>query len=383
LTRERFRDTTESFLSRRQRGGDRHAPAKLFGMAVTRVTERFDFTGGTPGGTDAAPVVVGVLACGAVSRNRRRYLKEAFAGERVKRYNGIPVKVTTTHGEPNGNYHEEIGTTQNARHREDGMPLVDILLNPEKPYAKAFFWDSVNNPRACSMSHVADVKKTRAADGWDEVTEVVEALSLDVIGAGRAGTTKGIRESTGSRAVTTLRAVLEAHRALLPAERQPAARKLLLVSEEHAPTAALLDAEIEEPTATEAAEAVDEAVRASMHAALDTLVAENHPRAEFLARMDLLHKTRAQLAGTVEEPAAAVAAGQPDYPALLKECRAEAFQPTDIDLKSLSALTAEERKDYIRDRKRVSEAEDPRSVSRDRSQKTLPQRKPAAKVSWD
>jgi hypothetical protein len=326
-------------------------------MAVTRITERFDFTGGTVSGTDAAPVVVGVLACGAVSRNRRRYLKEAFAGERVKRYNGIPVKVTPKHGEASGLYSEEIGTTQNARHRDDGMPLVDILLNPEKPLAKAFAWDAAHNPRACSMSHVADCTTRRAADGWDEVTELVEALSLDVIGAGRAGTTKGIRESTGSRAVTTLRAVIEEHRANLPPERQPAARKLLLVAE---------------------------AVRASMHANLDALLTEAKPRAEFVSRLETLHKIRATLAGATEEATAAVAAaGQPDYPALLKECRAEGFSPTDIDLKSLSALTTDERKDYIRDRKRVSEAEDPRSVSRDRSQRTLPAGRPAKKVSWD
>jgi hypothetical protein len=353
-------------------------------MAVTRITERFDFTGGTVSGTDAAPVVVGVLACGAVSRNRRRYLKEAFAGERVKRYNGIPVKVTPKHGEASGLYSEEIGTTQNARHRDDGMPLVDILLNPEKPLAKAFAWDAAHNPRACSMSHVADCTTRRAADGWDEVTELVEALSLDVIGAGRAGTTKGIRESTGSRAVTTLRAVIEEHRANLPPERQPAARKLLLVAEEDVKTASVLDAEIEEPTATEAAEAVDEAVRASMHANLDALLTEAKPRAEFVSRLETLHKIRATLAGATEEATAAVAAaGQPDYPALLKECRAEGFSPTDIDLKSLSALTTDERKDYIRDRKRVSEAEDPRSVSRDRSQRTLPAGRPAKKVSWD
>jgi hypothetical protein len=147
-------------------------------------------------GTPEAPVVEGVLLCGPVSANRRRYLKAAFEGERVERYNGVPVKVTARHGDSGALYQEQIGTVQNARHREsDGMPIGDIAVNPHKPLAPAFLWDAKHQPKACGMSHVANCDTVRASDGWDEVTELVEAVSVDVIGANGAATTKGLFES--------------------------------------------------------------------------------------------------------------------------------------------------------------------------------------------
>jgi len=175
-------------------------------------TERVQapFAGVKVTGTDDAPVVEGVLLCGAVSANRRRYLKSAFEGDRVKRYNGKPVKITREHGKANGLYEEEIGTVENARLNANGMPVGDLHINPEKPLGKAFVWDARNKPTACGMSHVAQCESRRAADGWDEVTELVEAVSVDVIGAGHAATTKSLLEHKGSGVALTIKQLCEA-----------------------------------------------------------------------------------------------------------------------------------------------------------------------------
>ncbi len=162
-------------------------------MGTKLLTERMALSG-TVGGTAEAPVVEAVLLCGATSANRRRYKAEAFAGDRVKRYNGVPVKVTVKHGDANGLYQEQIGVVTNARLRADGMPIGDLAINPHKPYAAAFLWDAKNQPKACGMSHVANCATTKAPDGWDDVNELVEAVSVDVIGANGAATTKGLFE---------------------------------------------------------------------------------------------------------------------------------------------------------------------------------------------
>lgn len=172
------------------------------------ITERTAFSGGRVTGTAEAPVIEGVLLCGAVSANRRRYLRKAFEGKRVERYNGRPVG--TYHADANGHrYLEQLGIVQNARHRSDGMPVGDLHINPEKPGAKAFLWDAKYQPKACAMSHVAQCETARGRDGWEEVTEVVRVESVDVIGAGGAATTTSLFENRNRRKTVKLSKLLE------------------------------------------------------------------------------------------------------------------------------------------------------------------------------
>lgn len=153
-------------------------------MGTERLTERFAFAGGkvrrpgVNGYTGAYPVVEGVLLCGPVSKHRRRYKAEAFAGDRVKRYDGRPVNVD--HG-TGGKYASQLGWIENPRHRADGMPIGDIGVKPTHPLAESFLFDAEHRPTNCGMSHVANCRTTRAPDGWDEVTEMVEADSVDVV----------------------------------------------------------------------------------------------------------------------------------------------------------------------------------------------------------
>jgi hypothetical protein len=160
-------------------------------MVARRLIERFEFSGKVGEG-DKANVIEDVLLCGSTSRNRRRYLKKAFAGDRVKRYNGRPVYLNHTNERRSRIYQDHIGTIENAHHNSDGMPVGNVRLNPEKPYARALLWDAKNNPTACGMSHVADCETVKAADGWDDVTELVHVESVDFVVD--PATTNGFRE---------------------------------------------------------------------------------------------------------------------------------------------------------------------------------------------
>ena len=140
----------------------------------------------------AYPVVREVLLCGATSANRRRYRREAFAGDRVKRYEGRPVFLD--HGDARGprKYADKIATVENVRVRSDGMPVGDIAINPKHPLAEAVLWDAEHKPRSCGMSHVANCETVTSPDGWEEITEVVEVVSVDLVTD--PATTKGFHE---------------------------------------------------------------------------------------------------------------------------------------------------------------------------------------------
>ncbi len=164
-------------------------------MATQLIAERFGFSGGKVRRDGPSPVIEGVLLCGPQSANRRRYRVEAFAGERVKLYDGRIVflnhgKGSEAHGR---DYQDKIAVVENARHRADGMPLGDLAVNPKHPYAETFLWDAEHQPKSCGMSHVARCQTEPGADGWEDVTEILEALSVDVVVD--PATTQGLYES--------------------------------------------------------------------------------------------------------------------------------------------------------------------------------------------
>jgi hypothetical protein len=171
-------------------------------MVARRITERFEFSGKVGEG-DKANVIEDVLLCGPKSRNRRRYLKKAFEGERVKRYNGRPVYINHTDGRSKRIYQDLIGVVENAHHNDAGLPVGNVRVNPEKPYGRALLWDAKNNPTACGMSHVADCETVKAADGWDDVTEVVHVESVDFVVD--PATTNGFREQRETVMAVTIK----------------------------------------------------------------------------------------------------------------------------------------------------------------------------------
>jgi hypothetical protein len=145
-----------------------------------------------------------VLLCGRTSgSHKRRYRKEAF--EQVSRYNGRHNYLN--HGKPGEarDYQSRIATVENARLNEDGLPVGDLAVNPEHPYAKAFLWDVENKPSSLGMSHRAGLKYKFAPDGWEDVHEINVVDSVDIVTD--PGTTSGMF-TEGKRTMTTLKSWL-------------------------------------------------------------------------------------------------------------------------------------------------------------------------------
>lgn len=211
------------------------------------ITERFAFSGGKVDRSGPRPIVRGVLLCGATSANRRRYRKEAFAGDRIRKYEGRPVFLNHGDGRAPRRYEDRIAKVINARRRGDGMPIGDLEVRPRHPYAEAFLDDAANDPNSLGMSHVAHAKSSRAADGWEDVNSIESVESVDIVL--HPATTKGLYEQTNPRrGVTTVSTVRRLIEQVLSDNRAPrriraAARAL---REELAPTGEM-DAPADDP----------------------------------------------------------------------------------------------------------------------------------------
>lgn len=301
-----------------------------------RLVERVTFEHLRVGGTDAAPVVEGVLLCGPVSANRRRYLKKAFEGDRVKRYNDAPV--FADHDDGVRSYKVQIGTIQNARHRADGMPIGDIAVNPEKELGRAFVWDARHKPKACGMSHVAHCETTRANDGWDDVTELVKVESVDVISAGNAATTHALNESSRRRTVAnfSLKKFVERFGAKWGAARWHAATKLC------EDMGAAADAPImDEPPAEQTDGDLKTALMSALAPILDEAFETGNSDKACSALRDFI-KMHAKHTGKdagkepPEEPAEE--SKRPTAAVVLAECKAKSFAASAEDLVILTAI---------------------------------------------
>lgn len=330
-------------------------------MATALLTERFAFTSGKVGGTDTEPVVEDVLACGAVSANRRRYLVKAFEGDRVKRYIGAPVFANHGKDRDGRPYQEQIGIIKDARHRSDGMPLIDIAVNPQKELGRAFLWDARHQPKACGMSHVAHCETTRAADGWEDVTELVKVESVDVISAGNAATTKGLYE--GKRVALTVKALCEAlvkH----PKVKAKEALKLKRLGEMDGMDA--VPSTMDAPPADDAP--ADDAVMSAFKAAISDVV--DKAMSGDLDPKDALKKIKGLLSshaglnddgtpdkdadpktGEDDEAVESKQAKAADPFAVIAECRAAGVDFADRELKYVASLPADERAKHIAEAK--------------------------------
>jgi|SRR6185295_14356416 len=336
-------------------------------MACVLLQERFAFTGGkvkrpgVDGYTGAYPIVEGVLLCGSISANKRRYKPEAFAGDRVKRYNDRPVFFN--HGKRNETrgYEEKGGSIENARHRADGMPIGDLAVNPEHPLAKAFLFDAEHKPGSCGMSHVAHCETVRSADGWDEVTEMVEAESVDVV-VGPA-TTKGLFESKGGAAVKiTIKTLAERIVKHPKSTTEQCTRMKALAEGEYGLR------EVEEPAAdAEPASEIDKAFESLMSAHLSEMIAGSTTVDDFCKKIKALAKAHKGKEEPKDEPAEPPKEGkQPaDYPTILRECAAQGYVATADELEMLALQPdAAKRKAFIEGQRAKVKAEEVKSGGR-------------------
>lgn len=165
----------------------------------TLVRESFAFSGGAVDRAGAYPVIRNVLLCGSESAWGRRYLPEAFAGDRVKRYEGRPVNLNHSDTPGARDIRDRIGWIENARHNAAGMPVGDIGINPKHPEAESVLWAAEHKPDFCSMSHVADIDARPGAGGVSEVRECKSVESVDIV---TTGATTRTMYSEGGRPVS-------------------------------------------------------------------------------------------------------------------------------------------------------------------------------------
>jgi hypothetical protein len=140
----------------------------------------------------AGPVVKGVKVLGMKSRNGREY-PLAVMQKACDLYEGKPVNLD--HPKPNQEmreFTERFGRLKNVRMGNDGL-YADMAYNPAHPLAKAFDWWVRNDPNAVGLSHNATARIQRNREGKDEVTEIIEVESVDLVAD--PATTKGLLES--------------------------------------------------------------------------------------------------------------------------------------------------------------------------------------------
>lgn len=348
---------------------------------VQRLTEQFEFTG-TVGEGDKSNVIEGVPLCGARSRHRRRYLKEAFAGEKVKLYNDRPVFLNHVRGTDPRIYEDAIGVVKNARHHPTtGLPVGDIHVNPEKPYARAVLWDAKNNPKACSMSHVADCANHRAADGWVEVTELVYVESVDLVTIG--ATTSSLREGA-NRVMSKTYTIKSLYEWVLrsPKAKTPAIDGMRRLSED----AAMGDLAVMDAPPEDGAEPMDkiwEALKSVIADKIEECKESGDNVADCVKEIKGLITGYHGMAGKKEkkeEPTGAKAPEEVEKEAKeaalrsstalsesLAVCKAAGYRPDPDEIEDLAALPKDRRKGHVERLKKMSEGtgrEPPRSTPR-------------------
>ena len=140
----------------------------------------------------AGPVVRNVKVLGMQSRNGREYPLAVMAKARDL-YEGKPVNLD--HPKPNQEmreFTERFGRITNVRMGKDGL-YADMTYNPAHPLAKAFTWWVQNDPNAVGLSHNATARIERNREGKDQVAEILEVESVDLVAD--PATTKGLLES--------------------------------------------------------------------------------------------------------------------------------------------------------------------------------------------
>lgn len=137
-------------------------------------------------------VIHGVKILGESSVNQRRYSKAVREAARDK-YEGARVNIDhPKKGESvDRSFRDWVGVIENVQVRRDGT-FGDLRLRQEHSEYKAIVEAAEKFWRDFGLSHVADCESRRVG-GVDEVTEIVEVFSVDIVT--EPATTKGLTES--------------------------------------------------------------------------------------------------------------------------------------------------------------------------------------------
>lgn len=348
-------------------------------MGIVRVTESFQFSGGTVDRTGKYPVIRGVLLCGRESAWKRRYLAEAFAGDRLQRYAGRPSFLNHAEGSRR-RVEDKVAWVEesNLRHNADGMPVGDVGVNPKHPMAEALLWAAENKPDLYSMSHVADIDTRDAADGWKEVRECRYVESVDFVASG--ATTSTLFSEGGAVGKISLKAFGSRFGPKWGVKKWGAFERVCEALGDVADTAV-----VDEPPADAAGDAGDlkSALMAALAPMMDAAFESGDAASLCSAVKDFvkLHSKHTGKGGGGKDSDSddddyggddkgKAKEQKPDPWELIAECQTEQFAFTPSQLTALKGMTVkEDRLAFIREQKGLTAGKDPRSSSRAQADK--------------
>lgn len=339
------------------------------------VREQFAFSGGTVDESGPYPVIRGVLICGLTSEHGYDYLPGAWTDEALKQYDGVASYANhDRNGEPR-DVNDKVGWFENPRRRPDGRPEGDYCLNPEHPLCKSVVWAAKHKPDFYAMSHRAHV-----AYGTRNGRKVVESFgrihSVDLVGKG--GTTGGIFEhgKGGGPVPQTVKEYLDKLAPRMGVDQLIVARTLV---REDDYAGAPMAAGAPDPAApeTDAAEGLKSALMSALAPLLDEAFESGDANKVVSALKDFI-KLHAKHTGkgppdpdpepdaaAKEAAAAAKKPAGPDPWELIRECQAEGFSPSPVQLTALKGLAdPKDRTAFVREQKGLAAATKPKAAPR-------------------
>jgi hypothetical protein len=154
-----------------------------------RLREEARFTGRAD---RAAGVIRGVKVLGLVSDNGRRYSRQAVEAA-LPLYEGKSVRANHPRKATDSREVGDVfGWLENVRLERDGLRADLHVLNPRSELAESVFLAAEKNPGLFGLSHNAEGLVRRGTDGIDEVYEIVEVRSVDLVAD--PATTRGLFE---------------------------------------------------------------------------------------------------------------------------------------------------------------------------------------------
>ena len=319
-------------------------------MGTKLLIERFALTGGTVDRSGKYPVIRGVLLCGTTSANRRRYKVESFGAAGKKKYEGKPIFIDHGDGRKSRSFRDKLAWVENESRDSSGRPVGDVGVNPKHDQAEPFLWLAENRPDQCGMSHVAHCKTVTSADGWEEVTEIVDVESVDVVVD--PATTKGLYEHRRRTVALTVKALCEAlvkH----PKIKSSAVAPLKKLAEMDGMDG--LDSGMDAAPADDAepGDGVKDAFCSAIQSVVDKALDGEMEAKEALRQIKELIASHERVKGgkaapaEEEEPAEEESTKRcklaADPYAILAEGEKAGYRPTAVEAKALATMTAEER----------------------------------------
>lgn len=157
----------------------------------TRITESLS---GSSRVDRESGVIRGVKLIGFESRNGRYYPPETLK-RAVSLYEGARVNVDHPQNGPAQprSYADRLGVIKSARFVEGQGIFGDFHFNPKHPVAEQMLWDAENRPEILGFSHNALMRFGAKSGGREVIEEIVSVRSVDLVAD--PATTQSLYES--------------------------------------------------------------------------------------------------------------------------------------------------------------------------------------------